>query len=147
VRNALYAMRGYRFKNDWLREYFESAEWYTPAADAGSVRLTKTDETNLRNILAMEARRHEELSRKPVTKKILTGLFVEDLRKLAEEIPARHGKVFKDASLRTYFQSLPWYRPNPRYRASMLSKVERQNLTFLQAAMKSTTRQFALEEG
>ncbi|WP_025229678.1 YARHG domain-containing protein [Fimbriimonas ginsengisoli] len=147
TRNAIYAMRGRRFKTPWLREYFANVEWYSPLPEGQNEKLTATDSENLKTIVKLEQRLHDDLTQKPIPHQRLTGLFVEDLRKLANEIPARHGKVFADRALRNYFSSLPWYKPNPRFTLKSLSKQEKENYEFLLLAAKNTTKQFAMEEG
>ena len=51
------------------------------------------------------------LSSKPVTRSLLEGLFIEDAGKMRQEIYARHGKVFKEPWLQTYFGVSPGTRP------------------------------------
>jgi len=147
TRNAVYALHGHRFKTAWIQDYFANVEWYSPAPGGAAENLTASDTKNLANVLAIESRLHNDLSTKPVAHDRLTGLFVEDIRKLANEIPARHGMVFKESSLRNYFTSLPWYKPDPGFKVSRLSKIEKSNYDFLLDAAKKTTRQFAMEEG
>lgn len=147
TRNALYALHGYRFKTPWLQEEFSGVEWYEPTQAPKPVRLTPTEEANLAAILAVEKRRHDDLSTKPIAKETITGLFIEDLRKLLNEIPARHGKPFTDVGLKSYFGSLPWYKPDPKYTDARLSAIERKNMAILGEAMKMTTRQFNFAEG
>ena len=54
------------------------------------------------------------------------------IRVLKNSIYARHGRRFKDANLRKYFNSQPWY--NPRYDevpAKQFNKYENANIAFL----------------
>ena len=73
--------------------------------------------------------------------------FLEDARKLRQEIYARHGKVFKDRWLQKYFQSFDWYKPNPRYSDAVLSAVERQNVASIAAYEKKATSVMDAIEG
>ena len=44
------------------------------------------------------------------------------------EILARHGYVFnQERVLQSYFESQPWYKPNPDFKAEMLILIEMQN--------------------
>ena len=147
LRNALYAMRGYKFKTPWIREYFESEEWYVPSKNQASVKLIKNDESNLKTILAVERQKHDALSTEKLNIEYLRGLFVEDIRKLASEIPARHGKVFTDKSLKEYFTSLPWYKPNAKYREADLNATEKDNLRRLNQLLAETKTRFNFAEG
>ena len=147
TRNAIYAARGRRFKTPWINEFFANTEWYSPLPEGQTEKLTAMDQQNLATVVKIEQGLHDELSEKPVPHDRLTGLFVEDLRKLANEIPARHGEVFKDRAMQGYFASLPWYKPDPSFSLKKLSKIERKNYEFLLDAAKKTTTQFNMEEG
>jgi serine/threonine-protein kinase len=55
------------------------------------------------------------------------------IRVLKNSIYARHGRRFKDAALRSYFNSQWWY--NPRYTEvpqNHFNKIEKANIAFLQ---------------
>jgi hypothetical protein len=79
-------------------------------------------------IVNLENKIHEELSAKPISPELLQGLFLEDARKLRNEIYARHGKVFKDKWLQGYFASFKWYKPDPSFSESALNEIERKNV-------------------
>jgi len=147
ARNWIYALRGYPFHTQWLAEYFEMFEWYKPLPSAAQAKLTKVDQDNIGLILKVEQAKHEALSQRVLTKADLRGMFVEDLRKLANEIPARHGKVFKDKWLASYFSSMPWYKPNKAYSDKLLTSVERKNQAFLMKAKDAGFKQFDIAEG
>ncbi len=147
ARNWFYALRGHRFRTPWLAEFFEGFEWYKPLPRGKAPKLSAMDARNVATILQVEKRLHDDISRAPIKRDLLRGLYVEDLRKLMHEIPARHGSPFKDRFLRSYFSSMPWYKPNPRYRSSLLTKIERQNMAFLAKAVAQGQTQFDLAEG
>lgn len=48
-----------------------------------------------------------------------------DLRKLRNEIYARHGRIFEDADLQRHFEEKSWYRRNPTYHDGLLSPMEK----------------------
>lgn len=147
ARNWIYAARGAEFKTEWLDQYFSAFDWYAPATPPSKTTLTKVDYQNLGLILRLERDKHEALSTKLLKKQDLHGMFVEDLKKLANEIPARHGKVFKDKWLASYFGSMPWYKANPAYSDKLLTSIERKNLAFILKAQASGQKQFDIEEG
>ena len=89
----------------------------------------------------------ESLSAKPIPNGLLEGMFLEDARKLRNEIYARHGKVFKDKWLQKYYASFDWYRPNPRYTDATLTAVERQNASAIAAYEKKATSVLDAVEG
>lgn len=147
LRNEVYARRGRLFRTEWLGQYFYSQPWYEPMEDYGEPELTPTEKQNVETIVKYENRVKEELSTRPVSRRLLDGLFLEDARKLRYEIYARHGKVFKDRWLQNYFTSFPWYKPDPRYKDSVLSAVERQNVASILAYEKKATSVLDAIEG
>ena len=44
------------------------------------------------------------------------------------EIYARNGYVFKSTELRQYYESMPWYYPNPSFSTSNFSSIEKYNI-------------------
>lgn len=49
------------------------------------------------------------------------------LKVARNEIYARHGRAFKSADLRCYFEKQPWYSVNPNYSDNMLNNFEKKN--------------------
>ncbi|HYE13558.1 MAG TPA: YARHG domain-containing protein [Pyrinomonadaceae bacterium] len=147
LRNEIYARRGRQFKTEWLSQYFWSQPWYQPREDASEPELSPVEKKNVETIVAYERRVKDDLSRKPLPKGLLEGMFLEDARKLRQEIYARHGKVFKDRWLQKYFQSFDWYKANPRYSDAVLSAVERQNIAAIAAYEKKATSVLDAVEG
>ncbi|WP_243347927.1 YARHG domain-containing protein [Parabacteroides sp. FAFU027] len=46
------------------------------------------------------------------------------LRLMRNEVYARHGYIFKDEALNTYFRKFKWYKPNPKFEMNQLKKFE-----------------------
>jgi hypothetical protein len=132
VRNEVYARHGRRFETPWLRDYFKYQTWYKPRREFTIAELSENEKNNVKLIQAVEARRHEELSTKDMSERDLAGLFPEIARRLRNEIFARHGRVFKDPHLQSYFASQEWYRPNPRFNETMLTSIEKANVKTIQ---------------
>jgi len=63
----------------------------------------------------------------------LSGLSPADLRVLRQVPFARHGRVFTDARLQRYFESRPWYTPNPRFSEGALTETDRANAELARA--------------
>ncbi len=147
LRNEIYARRGRQFRTEWLAQYFWSQPWYEAREDNKEPELSETEQKNIQTIVAYERKVRESLSTAPVTEALLEGMFLEDARKLRNEIYARHGKVFKDRWLQKYFQSFDWYKPNPRYTDAALSQVERQNVAAIAAYEKKATSVLDAVEG
>ncbi|HKP38649.1 MAG TPA: YARHG domain-containing protein [Pyrinomonadaceae bacterium] len=147
LRNEIYARRGRYFQTLWLQQYFGSQPWYDPKEDFKDEQLTGKDKTNVETIVAYENKLHNQISLKPITRALLQGLFVEDVRKMRDEIYARHGKVFKDPWTQKYFASLDWYKADPKYTDASLSAVERQNLVTIAAYEKKAVSAMDTIEG
>ena len=147
LRNEVYARRGRAFRTEWLSQYFYSQPWYDPREDYTEPELSDTEKQNIAIIVAYERKVKDSLSTQPIPKGLLEGMFLEDARKLRNEIYARHGKVFKDKWLQKYYASFDWYRPNQRYSDATLTAVERQNAAAIAAYEKQATSVLDAVEG
>ena len=127
LRNEIYARRGRRFRTEWIQDYFSGQPWYKPLPDFREPKLSPIEARNRDGIVQDENQIHENLGREAIKPEMLEGLFLEDARKLRNEIYARRGRIFKDPWLHGYFQSFDWYKANPRYRESQLNRIERRN--------------------
>jgi len=56
------------------------------------------------------------------------GLPLQDLKLLRGIVFGRHGRVFKDAEIKTYLESQDWFKANPIFSNDDLNDVERRNL-------------------
>jgi hypothetical protein len=131
LRNEVYARHGKKFHTFWLQVHFQAEPWYTPLADFREPKLSAVENRNVALIVKEELRLHDALATTPIPPSLLAGLFLEDARKLRNEIYARHGLIFRDKWLDGYFRSLPWYHPDPGYKETALSAVERRNVNTL----------------
>ena len=54
---------------------------------------------------------------------------------IRNEIFARHGYVFKKEEYRNYFNSMPWYTPNPSFSGSVndLNSIEKYNVELIKS--------------
>lgn len=147
LRNEVYARRGRRFRTEWLSQFFYSQPWYEPTEEFTEPELSDIEKKNIEAIVAYENRIREELSTKPVSAKLLEGMFLEDARKLRHEILARRGKVFKDRWLQKYFESLGWYKADPQFREAALTPVEKKNVAAILAYEKKATSVLDAIEG
>ena len=147
LRNEIYARHGRAFRAIWLQQYFWSQPWYEQKEDFQDEQISGTDKLNVETVVRYENRLHDELGKTPLTRRMLAGLFVEDVEKMRQEIYARRGKVFKEPWLQAYFASFDWYKPNPDFNDSMLSAVEKQNLATLVAYAKRAASVLDAVEG
>ena len=46
----------------------------------------------------------------------------------------RHGRIFKDAEIKSFLEEQPWYKPNPDFRNALLNETERRNLDVIRIA-------------
>lgn len=70
----------------------------------------------------------------------------DDLRIAINEIYARHGRMFKDAALQTYFNEQPWYQGTTapeNFDENSLSQIEKDNIKFLQGKKGNATSKAA----
>jgi hypothetical protein len=147
LRNEIYARHGRIFKTLWLQQYFGGQAWYDPKDDFKDEEISGPDKTNIETIVAYENKLHNSISDKPITTALLQGLFVEDVRKMRDEIYARHGKTFKDQWTQKYFQSFDWYKANPSYSDAQLSAVEKSNLVVIARYEKRAVTAMSTIEG
>ncbi|MEK6335262.1 MAG: YARHG domain-containing protein [Acidobacteriota bacterium] len=147
LRNEIYARHGRIFKTMWIQQYFGGQSWYDPKEDFKDEEISGTDKTNIETIVAVENKLHNQIATKPITQALLQGLFVEDVRKMRDEIYARHGKVFKDPWTQKYFASFDWYQANANYSDASLSVVEKSNLTVIAAYEKKAVSAMSTIEG
>jgi hypothetical protein len=67
----------------------------------------------------------------------VSGLALEDLTLMRGIVFGRHGRIFKDATIKTYLEAQDWYKPNPDFQNSMLNATERDNLDLIRVAEAS----------
>jgi hypothetical protein len=147
LRNEIYARHGRIFKTMWIQQYFGGQPWYDPKDDFKDEEISGSDKTNIETIVAFENKLHNSIATQPLTRTLLQGLFVEDVRKMRDEIYARHGKVFKDPWTQKYFASFDWYKANPNYSDASLSVVEKGNIAVIAAYEKKAVTAMSTIEG
>ena len=147
LRNEIYARHGRIFKTVWIQQYFGGQPWYDPKEDFKDEEISGSDKTNIETIVKYENRLHDSISNKPITRALLQGLFLEDVRKMREEIYARHGRVFKDPWTQKYFASFDWYKANPNFTDASLSAVEKGNLVVIAGYEKKAVTAMSTIEG
>jgi hypothetical protein len=147
LREEFYARHGKKFDAPGIRDYFNWRDWYKPAKNQAAVKLNKIEQQNVDLLASFEAKIREKLSTEPLQEGTLGDMFAEDLRVLRNEIYARHGRIFKDAELQKYFESQPWYKPNPDFKDDQLNEIEAANLTKIKEAESEATSKFSEAEG
>jgi hypothetical protein len=61
-------------------------------------------------------------------------LELYDLKLLRGIVFGRHGRIFKDAEIKTYLEAQSWFKPNPDFNNSMLNDTERRSLDLIRIA-------------
>ncbi len=147
LREEFYARRGKKFNEPGIRDYFNWRDWYKPAKNQKTIKLTAIEQKNVELLAAYEAKLREKLSTELVTEETLGYLFAEDLRVLRNEIYARRGRIFKDVNLQKYFESQAWYKPDPEFKDEMLNEIESKNLAIIKEAEETAMSKFSEAEG
>lgn len=148
LRNEVYARHGRQFQAPWLSQYFFSQPWYSPNENFKDEDVSGADKQNVETIVAYENKIHDNLGRKPLTRSLLDGLFVEDAVKMRQEIYARRGKVFtKEPWFQTYFESFAWYKANPEFTDDKLTPLEKRNIATIAAYEKKAVSAMSVIEG
>jgi len=147
MKNEFWARRGRTFTLPGVRQMFEWQEWYRPAKDQKTVKLSDIEQQNVSLIERREKKLRDEIATKPVEVDMFAGMFTEDLRVLRNEIYARRGKVFRSKDLKDYFAAQTWYKPDPNFKDEMLSSIEKANLAVIKEAEDMAASKFSEEEG
>lgn len=58
----------------------------------------------------------------------LAGLPLGDLKLMRGIVFGRHGRIFKDAEIKTYLEAQDWFKANPNFSNADLNDLERRNL-------------------
>ena len=75
-----------------------------------------------------------DFSRNALKQSQVQSLNLDDLKLLRGIVFGRHGRVFKDAQIKSYLDEQSWYKPNPDFNNSMLNDTERRNLDLIRIA-------------
>lgn len=160
ARNEIFARYGRMFDDASLQNYFNSKSWYTPRISAKNFSSSMLNSVEKKNVEIIEY--WEKYGRMPgqtaattptrnitsssyilphsstqlLTYNDIRGLSSYQLKLARNEIYARHGRMFTDSSLQSYFNSKSWYTPRfsaSNFKSSMLSSIEKKNIEFIQS--------------
>ena len=67
----------------------------------------------------------------------IAKLPLEDLKLMRGIVFGRHGRVFKDAEIKSYLEAQDWFKPNPDFNNSLLNVTESKNLDLIRVAEAS----------
>ena len=68
----------------------------------------------------------------------IKDLTPAQLRLMRNAIYARHGRKFSSIDLQSLWECYTWYKPNPDYSDSLLTKTDKENIKLIQAQEKIT---------
>lgn len=72
-----------------------------------------------------------ESSSRKLSDSEVSGISSEKAQAAINEIFARNGYIFKDKELRSYYESKPWYSPDPNFSQSKFNAAESYNVALL----------------
>ena len=99
-------------------------------AGAGYLYQKLSDKATTEEVGVEPVGKYPFTSQRLITEKDVKGLSISELRIMRNEIYARHGHIFKDAEMRSYFEAQKWYKPRPT--SVKLSAIERKNILLIQ---------------
>jgi hypothetical protein len=145
LRAEVEAIHGKRFAETWLQQYFDERYWYKPSDKYDPKKLSPLEEKNLQTI-ALAQRKSRKLALAPgdmelfedklISRQMLSGLSLNELRLLRNEIYARHGRQFQAPWLSQYFFSQPWYSLKEDFKDEDVSGPDKQNVETIVAYEK-----------
>ena len=143
LRGIVFGKRGRIFKEPLIQEYLSWQSWYKPNKNFDSKQLTANERRNIDLIREVEAAKHESIqpgdlrfwqTKEFAGEQVFTNTAAE-WRVMIAEVEAVHGKTFPDEPwLQKYFEERYWYKPNPNYKPSVLTAIERKNVQTLAEA-------------
>jgi len=139
------AIHGKTFENEpWLQKYFEERYWYKANPSYSPKVLSETERKNIQTIIAAR-NKERKVAVSPgemdlfqnalLTEQMLKGLTIHELRLMRNEFFARHGHIFKQQWLASYFENIGygWYEPVAPDKETPLSEIEDNNVKLIQA--------------
>ena len=157
AKHEIYARHGKSFDNTSIQEYFNAHDWYLPSN--AEFELSVQEQSNVSLLEVTLAVRNDTLDYEGnkylmansaeymIPESNSVKLYENDLFDYTKtqltiarnELLARHGYVFKDSDLRTYFYLKPWYVPSvlgTEFNFSVLNDVETKNVSMVKRVEK-----------
>jgi len=140
VRGIIFGKHGRIFKDACLEAYLSWQRWYHRDTTFTNARLSETERENLDLVRMAEARRHKTVQLgdmrlwrdSVIPPKRYPDYRGDELRLLAAEVEAIHGKRFDDTPwMQTYYDERYWYKSVQSYTDAVLNAAERRNLAIL----------------
>lgn len=155
LRGIVFGRRGRVFKEQTIQNYLQKQSWYKPNPKFDNKILTANERKNIDLIREAEAKKHDSIQpgdlrfwqTKEFTNEQVYANTAAEWRVMIAEVEAIHGKTFADEPwLQKYFEERYWYKPNANYNSSVLSAIEKKNITTLMEA-RDKDRKVAVSPG
>ena len=111
----------------------DTVVWGELESDVGWINLNDVEASNAVDMSSYYIL--PESSERLLTFDDIQGLSAKQLMLARNEIYARHGRIFQDDEVRTYFESQPWYHGiiSPEdFSEALLSEIEKENIKLIQ---------------
>jgi len=82
----------------------------------------------------MEAWKSFDFRSNAIKQAQVQSLELYDLKLLRGLVFGRHGRIFKDAEIKSFLETQAWYKPSAEFNNSMLNDTERRNLDVIRIA-------------
>jgi hypothetical protein len=145
LRGVVFGRHGRVFKDREIQSFLKDRPWYKPDQNFTNASLNQSERANLDLIRELEAVKHDFIEpgdlrwwqAREMTEESLGTHSAAEWHILRAEVEAVRGKRFDDEPwLQQYFEDRYWYRADPGYDARSLTKMERNNLTAIDAAQR-----------
>jgi hypothetical protein len=155
LRGVVFGKRGRIFKEKTIQDYLTTQKWYKANPNFNNSVLSLNERKNIDLIREAEAEKHDFIQpgdlrfweKKEIVEDKLAPNTAAEWRVLIAEMEAIHGKTFPDEPwLQKYFEERYWYKANPNYSPTILSELDRKNLTTIMAA-RDKQRKVAVSPG
>lgn len=155
LRGVVFGKRGRVFKERSIQDYLKEQAWYKPNPKFSNDVLTQLERKNIDLLREAEAEKHDFIqpgdlrfwADKEIAEDKISPNTAAEWRVLIAEMEAIHGKTFPEEPwLQKYFDERYWYQPNPNYTPTVLSELDRKNLTTIMAA-RDKQRKVAVSPG
>ena len=161
AKHEIYARHGKSFDNASIQEYFNAHDWYSPSNSEFELNVYEQSNVSLLEVtlairndtLDYDANPYLSANRAEymIPESNSVRLYENDLLEYTKtqltiarnELLARHGYVFKDSDLRTYFYSKPWYVPSvlgTDFNFSVLNPIETKNVSMVKRVEKVASK-------
>lgn len=150
------AIHGKTFPNrEWLQKYFDDRYWYKRNSKYSPSVLNEFERKNLAAISKKMEETHrtavsvgdmDKFQKVPLTRELLDGVTLNDLRLMRFEFYARRGRAYKTPGFLAVFEWRDWYHPLKNQKLVKLGKIEEQNVKLLETLEAETRERLSKDE-